>query len=368
MRFARLLLVCSLVLSAAAIVASAATTTAHAADRMWFGFQDDPTLRWREDRVPMFDRAAQFNVSVVRTTVYWARTAPKRPANATNSFDPAYRFNDLDEYVRNAAFRGMAVMLTLWGTPSWANGGKGQNIPPTKGSDLTNFAHAVASRYNGTHPGLPFVQFYGVWNESNLQQFLAPQYDKKGKPVSPFIYATLYRAGYAGLKSGSPKAKIGIGETSPRGRGQVLGRPGLQESLAPGTFAQLLSTVRPKLKFDAWSHHPYSALGLGPQQKVRFPNVNLPQLPTFEDKLNQWFGRKTTPIWVTEYGFETKPGEPKGVTKAQQSTYLKQSAAMVRTMPFVQMYVWFIFRDDPTSTWQSGLLNYNDSEKPAANV
>src|SRR5207253_9356406 len=67
-------------------------------------------------------------------------------------------------------------------------------------------------------------------------------------------------------------------------------------------------------------------------------------------------------------GFETKPGEPKGVTKAEQAADLKTSAAMVRTMPFVQMFIWFIFRDDPTSTWQSGLLNHDNSEKPAANV
>jgi hypothetical protein len=29
------------------------------------------------------------------------------------------------------------------------------------------------------------------------------------------------------------------------------------------------------------------------------------------------------------------------------------------------MYIWFIFRDDPTSTWQSGLENLDSSRKPA---
>ena len=29
------------------------------------------------------------------------------------------------------------------------------------------------------------------------------------------------------------------------------------------------------------------------------------------------------------------------------------------------MFIWFIFRDDPTSTWQSGLLNRNSTKKPA---
>src|SRR5581483_6417931 len=98
-----------------------------------------------------------------------------------------------------------------------------------------------------------------------------------------------------------------------------------------------------------------------------WPNVTLSQLPKFEESLDKWFHR-TVPIWITEYGFETKPGEPKGVTPAQQASYLKASTAMVRQWPFVTMYIWFIFRDDPTSTWQSGLLYHSNAEKPAANV
>src|SRR5437660_195962 len=86
---------------------------------------------------------------------------------------------------------------------------------------------------------------------------LAQQADASGKPVAPKIYAKLYRAAYAGIKVGNPKALVGIGETSARGRDKPLNRPGLQETESPGRFAQLLSLERPKLKFAAWSHHPY---------------------------------------------------------------------------------------------------------------
>jgi hypothetical protein len=101
---------------------------------------------------------------------------------------------------------------------------------------------------------------------------------------------------------------------------------------------------------------------------MRYPNANLPLLPSFEDHLNEWFGRKSTPIWVTEYGFQTKPGEPKGVTPAQQASYMRTAVGMVRDMPFVQMFIWFIVRDDATSTWQSGVLYQNSLEKPSANT
>jgi hypothetical protein len=358
----------SCLIVACLLVTGAAATSASAADHMWMGFQDDPALRWRHGRAAVFDRVQQFNASVVRTTVYWSRTAPRRPARPANPFDRAYRFSDLDEFVRNAATRGIAVMLTIWGTPGWANGGKGANVAPRRPKDLTNFARAVASRYNGTHRGLPAVQFYGIWNEPNLGFFLTPQYNRKGKPISPFVYARLYRAAYAGIKAGNPAALVGIGETSPRGRGAPLGQADRQETLAPQTFARLLARARPRVRFDAWSHHPYSTLGTGPKQRMRYPNANLPLLPSFEDHLNEWFGRKSTPIWVTEYGFQTKPGERKGVAPARQAAYLRTAVAMVREMPYVQMFIWFIFRDDPSSTWQSGLLYRDGLEKPAANV
>jgi aryl-phospho-beta-D-glucosidase BglC (GH1 family) len=350
------------------LVTGAAATAAPAADHMWMGFQDDPALRWRPGRPATFDRVQQFNASVVRTTVYWSRTAPRRPARPANPFDRAYRFADLDEFVRNAATRGIAVMLTIWGTPSWANGGKGENVAPRRLKDLTDFARAVAARYDGKNRGIPSVQFYGVWNEPNLGLFLRPQYDKKGRPASPFIYARLYRAAYAGIKAGNPAALVGIGETAPRGRTARLGAAGTQETLAPQTFARLLSRLRPRVRFDAWSHHPYSTLGTGPTQRMRYPNANLPMLSSFEDHLNHWFKRTTTPIWVTEYGFQTKPGEPKGVTPARQAAYLRTAVAMARKLPYVKMFIWFIFRDDQSSTWQSGVLDQKGLEKPAANV
>jgi polysaccharide biosynthesis protein PslG len=355
---ARLIIGCLLVLAAATPAAAVASA------RMPVGFQDDPSFRWRDDRATNLDNAAVTGATIIRTTAYWSRIAPTRPANATDPFDPAYHFDDIDELVRGAAFRGMTVLLTIWGTPSWANSGQGENRAPTRMADLQSFAKALAARYSGRYPGYPFVGYYSIWNEPNLAEFLAPAY-QNGKPASPAIYAKLAAAAYAGIKAGNPRAQVGVGETSPRGRQRPLGSRTTQDTIAPGLFAQWVAKARPNLKFDAWAHHPYSGLGQGPNAKVAFPNVDLPQIPTFAKKLQQWFKRKQVRIWITEYGFETKPGEPKGVTLAQQAAYTKQTMAYVSASPYVDMFIWFIFRDDPTSTWQSGLENQDNSRKPA---
>lgn len=360
MRRSRLVLVCLLV------ACTVPAATAPAAERMWIGFQDDPSFRWREDRATVLDAAAEANANLVRTTVYWSKVAARRPTTPANPFDPAYHFEDVDELVRGAQLRGMEVMLTIWGTPGWANNGRGQNRPPTRMADLQSFARAVAARYSGRFPGLPFVRFFSVWNEPNLEQFLAPTFDSRGRPLSPRTYARMARAAYAGFKAGNPRALVAVGETSPRGRDKLTPQPGrLQNTLSPGTFARLVASVRPRIKFDAWAHHPYSELGRPPTQRVRFPNVNLPQLKQFETSLDRWFGRRGIPIWITEYGHETKPGEPKGVTVSQQAAYARQALSIARLDPRVQMFVWFILRDDPTSPWQSGLLNRNGTKKPA---
>ena len=81
MRLRRLVVVCSLLALIAPIAASAD-------DRMWVGFQDDPSFRWREDRAAMLDEAVAANAGIARTTVYWSKIAPRRPANPSNPFRP----------------------------------------------------------------------------------------------------------------------------------------------------------------------------------------------------------------------------------------------------------------------------------------
>ena len=86
----------------------------------------------------MRDRAMQANATMMKTTVYWFNTAPRRPGNAANPFDPAYRWEDLDEFVRQAADHDIEVMLTIWGTPTWA--GPAKNRLPRRLADLQNFS------------------------------------------------------------------------------------------------------------------------------------------------------------------------------------------------------------------------------------
>jgi len=333
---------------------------ARASTRMPIGFFDDPSFRWSPSRDANLAAAASTGASVIHTTASWPTIAPKRPADPLDGNDPAYHLADLDELVANAGLHGMRVMIDITGTPKWANGGQSPNHMPTKLSDLTAFAHMLAARYDGTS-GHGTVGLYSVWNEPNLQLFLTPQYAGK-KIVGPANYGKLYKAAYAGIKAGNPAAHVAIGETSARGRDKPL--TSVSASVAPATFAHLLSQVN-GLKFDAWAHHPYPVSpNLPPLAKVRYPNVTLETLPKFEQDLRRWFHR-TVPIWITEYGHETKPAEPHGVTYAQQAAYARQALTIARNDPNVQMFIWFTFRDSVGNQWQSGLEQRSGAHKPA---
>jgi Glycosyl hydrolase catalytic core len=354
-----LILLLSLLASILPAVAGAAT-----ASRMYVGFQDDPGFRWSAVRSTNLDRATQARVSVIRTTVTWASVAATRPADASDPFDPAYRFDDLDEMIRGAQQRNIELLLTIWGTPNWANEGKGLNRLPTDLADLTGFTTALASRYSGRWAGYPHVRFYSIWNESNREQFLAPQYTTSGDFVAPLHYARLYRAAYAGIKAGNWTARVAVGETASNGRNLRLGRKGVQETSSPGRFAQLLGQQLPRLKFDAWAHHPYpTSSSAAPGQRFAWPGVGLSNLEMFGQAIDKSFARKNTPIWITEYAHQTAGGG--SVSPARQATYLSEALALARENSRVGMFVWFGFRDAPGAAWQSGVTWASGAMKPS---
>lgn len=359
-RTVRLVLVLSGVVLLSA-VAALATPRATAAERMWVGFHDDPSYRWVSDRVTRIERSASDGANIVRLLVEWNKAAPRRPANPANPFDRAYVLNDVDEAVRVAQENGQEVVLTISGTPSWANGGKAPNVMPRRLADFTSFARAISSRYSGRYAGYPFVRFWTVWNEPNLQLFLTPQFNARGQSVAPANYARLAAAAYSGIKAGNPLAQVAIGETSARG----TDRPdGLRPTHSPGKFAELVAKANPRLKFDAWSHHPYPAVpSLRPNQRLKWPNVPLSSMPRFQQSLRTWFKRKDIRMWITEYAHETRPEDPLGVPYATQAAYLRQAISIARSYPFVDMFVWFVYQDDQGQPWDSGLYRRNGAAK-----
>jgi len=126
-------------------VAASVAATAQASRFMRVGIYDEAqTLYGPVDKT--FAMFKQLHVQEVRLNLYWGGkygVAKSRPASATNPADPAYDWDLYDRTVNFAAQDGVHVLFSIYGTPSWANGGRGPNVAPTRATDLRNFAFAA---------------------------------------------------------------------------------------------------------------------------------------------------------------------------------------------------------------------------------
>jgi Glycosyl hydrolase catalytic core len=370
-------LLCVAVLAAASVAA-----TANASRFMRVGIYDEAQTLYGP--VPKtFSIFKQLHVQEVRLNLYWGGrygVARSRPRNATNPNDPAYAWELYDRTVDYASANGVHVLFSIYGTPSWANGGRGQNVAPTRATDLRNFAFAAARRYGGTFRSadgrlVPAVREWLAWNEPNNPLFLTPQYRKtaKGWTVQSAVdYAKICNAIYNGVHATlAPSERVGCGVTSPRGNNNPnSSRP----SVSPLAFLRAAKKAGLKT-FDAWAHHPYYA---GPSDQPSTKPVSVKGTPSTAVTLGnigdlirevtRLYGNKR--IWITEYGYQTSPPDRLfGVSYAKQAAYLTQAFAIARKNPRIDMMLWFLLKDEPSlGGWQSGLLTNGGKRKPAYNA
>ena len=197
----------------AAIVAVGAflvySVRAEASPYVQYGIQDDAWLLGGpgayEERL---ERVERLGVDVVRVNLRWNEIAARKPAKPTSHLDPAYRWNAADVLLNGLRAHGIAPVVSLIGTPRWANGGRAPNWAPRSASSFANFAAAAATRY-------PFVRHWVIWNEPNKYWQL--------RPTSPKTYVRLLlNPAYAAIKRVAPRDAVAGGVTAPRGgRGSV---------------------------------------------------------------------------------------------------------------------------------------------------
>jgi hypothetical protein len=385
----------AVVLSVAAVAAALVAPSANGARGLLKGLYDDNQLLYgNPDR--NYPILSQLRTDVIRINLYWGGefgVANRRPASGTDPADPAYDWGIYDRAVNYAAQYGVQVVFSIWGTPGWANRFKGLRYGPTTPADLQKFAYAAARRYSGSftiketvpnpdpdaEPGstievdraLPRVRYFLAWNEPNNPAFLLPQYRLvRGKPViaSGREYAKICNAINVGVKQTLVRGdKVGCGVTAPSGNNNPKT---LRPSVSPLVFVRAMKAGGAR-GFDAYAHHPYSKdpNRESPTKKPKNPltTITLANINTLIAQVTKSFGRKR--IWVTEYGYETRPEKRRSlkVTPTQQSRYLTQAFSVARKNPRIDMFTWFMLRDDRNLTvgWQSGLFTVGGARKPA---
>jgi hypothetical protein len=366
------------------LVAVAVAPSASASPSLRVGIFDDGVVLYGEPDL-VFPQLAKTGTQLLRVNLWWAGPSisvatrrPKRPADPT---DPAYNWDTYDRTVRFSIVNNIQPIFSIIGTPPWANAARGWNVAPTNARDLRLFAAAAQKRYSGTFVNadgvtLPRVSLWMAWNEPNNPVFLKPQYRRTGKTwaiQSGRDYAKICNAVVQGIKSVQRSSKIACGATGPRGNNNPnSSRP----SVSPLPFLRAMKAGGAK-GFDAYAHHPYYLSPVetpstkpGPGPKGQPPTaVTLGNIDVLIKELDRLYGRRMR-VWVTEYGYQTNPPDRiVGVTFSKQAKYLTQAVSIVRANPRIDMFLWFLLRDEERlGGWQSGLTTFDGKRKPSFNA
>jgi hypothetical protein len=306
-----------------------------------------------------FGVLADLGADVLRLNMYWNRIAKTRPGSAADPDDPAYDWSMYDRAVDLARENGIKLVFSIIATPGWANGGKGEDYAPTNLSDLEQFSTAAAKRY-------PYVNWWLAWSEPNAPNFLKPQSVKRGGRwvfTSPQIYAGICNAVVKGVNAGRASNIVGCGVTNPRGKTEPNGK---RDAVSPILFLQDMKRFGAQPEVVAHHAYPWTPF-IKPGQKVKSKSaVTLGNINVLISTVNRLWGRGK-PIWITEYGYQTDPPDKSfGVSWKTQATYLKQAVAIARKNPRIQMFLWFLIKDEPNvAGWQSGLIAANGEHKPS---
>jgi hypothetical protein len=327
-----------------AVAACVGASSVHASKGIRYGIQDDAWLEFGSgtlnQRLATFKR---LGVPLVRFTLRWNEIALRRPTDPSSPRDRAYDWRRPDRILRGLRRYDLTPVLTLVGTPAWANGGRGPNFAPPRPRDFRAFAHAAAQRY-------PWVHYWLIWNEPNKPLWL--------RPTKAAIYVQhLLNPGYEAIHAVLRHAQVGGGVTAPRGG---LG------GVAPVVWVRGMAAAHAKL--DAYAHHPYpSRPGETPSSGgcKNCPSITMATIPKLLILVRRAFGPK--PIWLTEYGYQTNPPDMfLGVPPKRQATMLSLAAMRAWRLPRVTMLIQYLYRDEVAlSRFQTGLLFANSHPKPS---
>jgi len=346
---------------AALVVALIApASVAHASSRAPLYF-DAGSAGVRDDtREATLARLDGLGVRALRVSLVWAAVAPASSGPVRPAFDAsdpnAYDWGGYGRLIDAAHARGWRVLVTFTApVPRWATAARHDQVTRPSASEFRLFTTAAGRRFGDA------VSAWGLWNEPNHPRFLRPQY-VKGKLAAPALYRALHLAGVRGLEAAGQAGDVFLGgETAPGGD--------RRRSVPPLQFLRgVLTPPHPpssKLRIDGWAHHPY-ANRRGPYYAPPDrDNVTIGVLSRLERALDA-AGRRSTPVWITEYGVQSSPDTTLGVPLAQQAEYRSLSERLLRADPRVAALSQYLLVDDVAlSGFQSGLLTSAGRAKPA---
>ncbi len=324
----------------------------------------DPALFNSSQRKTAFRLTRAAGATYARLAVTWRVIAPDTPPDgfvATDPTSPGYEWGGLDAAVEAADAAGVTPILDISGVPKWAYS---RRPPPPNGGTpkvaaLGDFATALATHYDGSTPGVPAEHVFQVWNEPNLSLNLYP--------VKPGKYRAMLNAVADAVHAVDPTNLVVAGALEPVGHKKT--KKVKWYSTPPLAFMRSLlclssgkhphSTCSSPVRFDVWSHHPYTHGGPFERAKIR-DDVELGDLPKMRAllqagvRLHHIVSTQRVQFWVTEFGWDTSPPRHRAASLALAARWTAESLYQMWRSG-VTLVTWFLLQDYASpSPYQSG--------------
>jgi hypothetical protein len=354
------LLACS-ALGAAAVGAPPALAS-HGQAVFFEASQELLSPRTREHAISQLQR---LGARALRVELAWYDIAPGAKSAARPSFEAtnpaAYNWGTYDWLLAKANELHWQVLLTVTSpVPRWATSNRrAPYITSPNAQDFQEFMTAVGRHYGSE------VSLYSIWNEPNHPAFLLPQFTAGGAPASPRIYRGLFQAGYAGLQAaGLAHPKVLMGETAPTGEDSLsrarIRSEGLLHDVAPLAFLRGTLCLNAhyqrsgscgSLPAYGYAHHAYTNKAGPRYAPPERDDVMIGTLSRLERALDLAARagaiRSGMPIYLTEFGVQSKPNQYLGVSVAKQAEYDALAEYIAWRDPRVAAFSQYLLRDDP---------------------
>lgn len=342
-------------------------------------------------------KTTQTGAKVAQIEVDWAGVEPNKPApgvSPTSPSAPQFQFAGVDQRVEELVGAGIQPVFLITDAPRWAQGKGGSASQYATGGFKPNvpafrdLAQAMAKRYSGRFPNpsvpgqsIPRVRYMQAWGEANTNFHLSPQWTRVGGRAinsGAIIYRNLLNAFYSGVKAGDPSTKVLVSGLEGYGDAPFSG---LQRT-HPVTFLENLLCLSSNLKRMRCSGGPahYDILAADPYEvfsptthAVSSLDASAPDLGRLVkvSKAGLAAGtllpRTPKPLWVTEFGYDSKPPNPQGVSAATQGKWLEEGF-YVFWHEGARVAMWYLVRDQTPPydlNYFSGVFFRNGKKKPS---
>jgi hypothetical protein len=381
-------------IAAVAVAAAAlglAATPALASRSQLSVIEDDHLLLYSGDatREAALDQMQRLGVTTIHTVVIWRHLAPQPKSLARPAFDatdPASYggWGPYDALVQGAQARGMQVLMTPSSPmPEWASqcgrAAARRWVCKPRPSDYGDFVRAIATRYSGSYTTggvtLPRVSAWALWNEPNHRLWLMPHSGDR--------YRALATAGLAALAAtGHRSDLVMIGETAPGGGSnstapvdfmrEVFCLDSSDRPYTGGVARRHGCAHRPRFAITGISDHPYTSAAFASPSSFKggradAPIASIGRLVSLLDRAARYgIVPRHAPVYLTEFGFQTRPPDRFGLTLARQAEYLNEADYMAFLNPRVASVAQYELRDDPrVNVFNTGLCFKDGRPKPS---